>query len=111
LVDTAYTVTWITTGGSGDVKIKLSTDGGSTFPITLEASITDVESYNWTPTADHCGTQTVIRIEDAADDTIYGETSAMVVATTTPGTVGSGAWSLLAQAAAAAASLELTVKT
>lgn len=102
LVGTEYAVTWNTVGGSGNVKITLSTDNGATFPITLEASIADTESYAWTPTANHCGTQTVIRIEDAADDTVYDDTSAMVVATTTPGSGGGGnndEWSRLKQIA------------
>ncbi len=90
LVGTSYTIVWNSVGTSGDVNIRLSTDNGATFPITLESNITDVESYSWTPIADHCGTQTVIRIEDAADDTIYDDTTAMVVATTTPGSGGGG---------------------
>lgn len=88
LTGTPYTVTWNTVGGSGNVKITLSTDGGSTYPITLEASIADIESYSWTPTADHCGTTTKIKIEDAADSNVFGVTSSLVVATTTPGSGG-----------------------
>lgn len=95
LVGEEYEITWSSVGGSGNVKISLSVNNGSTFPIVLEASVTDTETYTWTPEASHVGTQTKIRIEDAADDTVFDDTAAMVVATTTPGTGGGGTNSAL----------------
>ncbi len=95
LVGEEYEITWSSVGGSGNVKISLSVNNGSTFPIVLEASVTDTEAYTWTPEASHVGTQTKIRIEDASDDTVFDVTAAMVVATTTPGTGGGGTNSAL----------------
>lgn len=85
LTGSTYSVVWNSVGTSGNVNIRLSVDNGATFPITLESEIADIESYSWTPTAEHCGTQVIIRVEDAADDTIYDDTTAMIVATTDPG--------------------------
>jgi hypothetical protein len=90
LVGSTYSVAWDSVGASGTVNIKLSTDGGSTFPITLASAIADTESYSWTPEASHCSATTQIKIEDAADTDVFGVTGNLVVATTTPGSVSGG---------------------
>jgi lysophospholipase L1-like esterase len=84
LVGRTYEINWTSVGVGATVNIRLSIDGGSTFPITLESAYTDTETYDWTPTNDHVGTETVIRVEDSSDDTIYGQTDGMIAATTTP---------------------------
>jgi len=88
LVGTEYPITWQSVGTSGTVNILLSLDGGTTFPITVESALMDLESYDWTPTVGQVGSNAVLRIEDAGDGSIYGDITGLTIATTTPGSGG-----------------------
>jgi hypothetical protein len=91
IVGLAENVTWTSQGTSGSVDILLSTDNGSTFPITIVSGTTDDGSYLWTPEASQIGAQCVIRVVDAADEDLFDDSAAFRVATTEPtGGGGSG---------------------
>lgn len=85
------TINWTSTGSIGNVNIKLSTDGGNTFPITLS---------NNTP---NDGTETItvpnyqsnicrIRVESASIQNIYGDSPNFAIQTQP---VTSGQWQVI----------------
>lgn len=78
-------VTWVNSNVSGNVNIKLSTDGGSTFPVDLATNIANDGSENVIVpniTSPSC----VIRIESASDPQLKGISSGIfqIVAMSAP---------------------------
>ncbi len=72
--DTTRNITWNTNGTVSGVKLYYATDG-ATFsnPIAGGASISNVGSYNWNPVPDIIGTNVKVRLENAADSTVYDD--------------------------------------
>lgn len=70
---TSMTISWTSTSVA-NVKIDLSSDGGSSYPTTLNASVASgtggTESYSWAiPSTQPAGTNYRIRVSDAATAT------------------------------------------
>lgn len=68
----SYNITWSSQGVT-NVKIDLSTDGGSTFPTTITSSTSAATSqYSWTvPTSTPTGSLNKIRVSDAANASLF----------------------------------------
>lgn len=90
LVGDSIPVAWSSQETSGTVDVLLSVDNGATYPLTIVEGTTDDYAYAFTALADHVGAQVKVKVADAADAMVFGESDAFVVATTEPG-VG-GAW-------------------
>ena len=63
---TPYTITWIDNGSSGNVNIKYSTNGGTTWNVIVNNTPSATLSYIWTPpniSSSNC----IIRVEDAVN--------------------------------------------
>lgn len=75
-------ITWSAFGAAA-VNVMLSFDGGATYPTTIAASCT-ASSFSWTPTQQQVSALARIKIVNAADASMFGETSVFMVATTTP---------------------------
>ncbi len=82
-VNTSQDITWTQTGVD-NVKIELSTDGGSSFPITLANSVSASSGkYSWTISADLSpGNQYQIRLTDVAAPNITAKTPNFTIAGT-----------------------------
>ena len=92
LVGTAATITWSSAGIIGNVDILLSTDGGSTFPITIVSGTANDGSYSWTPEAAQITATGVLRVRSSSNNSYQG-TRSVIVATTSGGVGGSsGLW-------------------
>lgn len=70
-VGTSQTVSWTSANFSGNVNIKLSTDGGNSFPVIL-ASNTQNDGSESVAVPDKPSTQSRIKIEFANDTTVFG---------------------------------------
>jgi hypothetical protein len=68
-------IAWTSNGVSGNVKIELSTNGGSTFPTVLFASIANSGTQSWTVAGPANGTCR-IRVSSVADPTIRDSSDA-----------------------------------
>lgn len=68
----SYNITWNSQGVT-NVKIDLSTDGGSTFPTTIVSSTSAAASqYSWTvPTSTPTGSLNKVRVSDAANASLF----------------------------------------
>lgn len=74
----------VTPGVSGLFDVLLSLDGGSTFAIILQTDEAEI-NLGWTITAAHISATAVVRVRDAADALIFGDSGEFVIGTTTPG--------------------------
>lgn len=81
-------IEWSSDNISGTVDVLVSVDGGSTFS-SLSIAQGNTGVYQWTPTADHLGSLTVIRVRQTSDNNVYGDSGAFRVATLTAGGGGS----------------------
>jgi len=70
-VGSTQTVTWSSSGVTGSVNIKLSTDGGSTFPIILVSGTANDGTESVT-VPNNPSTTCRIRIESASNTSVYG---------------------------------------
>jgi len=70
-VGTSQTVSWTSANVTGNVNIKLSTDGGSTFPITLASNTANDGSENIT-VANNPSTTCRVRVESVANTGVFG---------------------------------------
>lgn len=85
---TSVTIGWTSTAVS-NVKIELSSDGGFSWPTTIQASVSSgtggTGSYSWTiPTDQAAGTNYRIRVSDAATATRLDASNASFTIATTP---------------------------
>lgn len=81
---TAQNVTWTTKGVSGNVKIELSRDAGTTWE-TIAASTPNDGTYEWTiPTGEQSirGTDNIIRVSSVNDPTLYDDSEQFTVSVT-----------------------------
>jgi len=78
IAGTQRNVAWSSENIPGNVNIKLSTDGGTTFPITLFANIQNDGSETIT-VPDNPSPSSVIRVEAALDNSIYGLSAAFKI--------------------------------
>lgn len=79
-----------TPGVSGSFDVLLSLDDGDTFLITLHSDAAAID-LDWLITADHISATAVLRVLDAANNLIFGDSDPFVIATTsTAGGGGSG---------------------
>lgn len=71
----------VTPGVVSPFDVLLSLDGGATFPITLlsDAAAIDLE---WTITSAHITPTAVLRVQEAADAMVFGDSDEFVIATT-----------------------------
>jgi len=65
-VGSAQNITWTTVGTAANVKLEYSTNGGSTYPNVITASVSNTGSYSWT-VADAISTSVRVKVSDAAD--------------------------------------------
>jgi hypothetical protein len=70
-VGTNQTVTWSSSNVTGNVNIKLSTDGGSTYPVTLATNTANDGTESIT-VPDNVSTTCRLRIESLSNTNIYG---------------------------------------
>ena len=75
VIGSSQTITWTSSGVSGNVKIDLSTDGGSTYPTTLFASTANDGTEPWT-VAGPASTTARVRIATIADPSIRDSSNA-----------------------------------
>lgn len=82
-VNTTQEIKWTQTGIE-NLKIELSTDGGSSFPITISNSTSaSTGSFNWSIPGDlNPGTQYKIRLTDVSASNIKGESATFAIAGT-----------------------------
>ena len=72
LADSARTVRWTSSDVTGNVNIKLSIDGGTTFPITLADDIANDGSESIT-VPNHPSDSCRIRVESVSDPSVFGD--------------------------------------
>ncbi|MBU1086222.1 MAG: GPI anchored serine-threonine rich family protein [Candidatus Omnitrophica bacterium] len=75
-VNTAENITWLTTGSIQNISMTYSTNGGSTYPSVIAASVNaSLGSYPWA-IPDAIGNQVRVRITDTANATVYDSSDA-----------------------------------
>jgi len=74
-VDVLFDIQWHSTGIIENVKIELSTDGGSTYPETISGSTSNSGTFPWSPSSDQVTDQAIIKISDVLDDNVYDESN------------------------------------
>jgi hypothetical protein len=87
IVGLQESVEWTSNNVAGTVDVLLSVDNGDNFTVLASAQ-SNTGLYLWTPTADHLGSQVVIRVRQTSDNAVYGDSQAFRLATTTPGSGG-----------------------
>jgi hypothetical protein len=71
MVGATMSIAWNTSGLSGNVKIELSTNGGSSWPVTIAASTSDDGAYSWT-VGSYAGTSNKVRVTHLTYTSDYG---------------------------------------
>jgi len=74
-VPSSQTITWTSHNVSGDVKIEISTDTGTSW-TTIASSITNSGSYPWSPTAQFISNQCLVKITSLSNTTIFDQSDA-----------------------------------
>ena len=74
LVGSQQSVKWSSNYITGNVAIKLSTDGGNSFPITIKSNIPN-DSSETISVPNNPSTQCVIRVESIVDNNIFGKST------------------------------------
>ncbi|MBI4355439.1 MAG: hypothetical protein HY597_03170 [Candidatus Omnitrophica bacterium] len=69
------TITWTTVGTIANVKLSYSTNGGTTYPNVIAASVTNTGTYAWT-VPDVPSATARLRVEDVADTTVFDDSNA-----------------------------------
>jgi|GEM_PF-1707963 len=82
-IGSRQTVTWSSVNVTGDVNIKLSTDGGSTFPVTLKSG-TPNDSTELIDVPANPSETCVIKVESAVDNNIFGVSEGSFTITSAP---------------------------
>ncbi len=75
LVGSNQTITWVTQGTAGFVKLDYSTDGGATYPSTITTSTANTGTYSWT-VPDSVSGFVRVRVMQTTDATAYGTSAA-----------------------------------
>ena len=71
-VGSSQTVTWMSSNVTGSVNIKLSTDGGATFPITLGLPNTANDGTETITAPNNPSTTCRVRVESASNTSVFG---------------------------------------
>ena len=71
-VSSSQTISWTSTGVTGEVNIKLSTNGGASFPVRLASSTTNDGSKSIT-VPNNPSTTCRIRVESVSDPSVFGD--------------------------------------
>ena len=74
-IGSSQTITWTSSGVSGNVKVDLSTDGGASFPTTLFASTANDGTEPWTVSGP-VSTTARVRVVSVTDPTVRDSSNA-----------------------------------
>ena len=67
-----YTIKWTSQNLSGNINIKLSINGGSTYSTTIASNASNTGSYSWVPTTQTISNNCILRVESSNNSGIFG---------------------------------------